>query len=713
LDIKVSAEDLKKSYQEIGAYFATHMSDIKSDTIKKALLEVIREISRDSKGDAVPIREDEIKNSDSFKTIAELFEKSLSLDGTRNDLLTDIKNDQAELLSGILEKIGAVGTTDSERRERETEERARPPERPPAIPPDEEEEPAQGPSVLRRGVSFAGKMIGFGNPLGFIFTIQQVFGKLAGDLLGLLKSSFLDYNKKMREAAKTTGATLTLDEQRQIGGLYTERVKVIDQSLSNNDMLKQWGWAKEAPEAFKKYMAAFRDQFDNLEEIYDTENIVKTFSELANEARASGLGLKEYTDQVSEMRYKFQMDEEKTRKLVLASHDLTKDLTVETGSFLNNMKSLRDSFSTMQFSVDDLVGLNKRFAESIRDGKIAMSDVVNFAKGMKDADEGQQLGMASLLEEQGGIWGKSIIEKIRKTTEGDPLGMAQMLQGAASGSKTVAKELGFDSPESMQKMMRDISIEAVKNLAGEMSGGDKYAELSMFKKLQKAYGLETVSESTNMDVQLQMKKKTDIEAYDFENTTLKNIDTSHMLGSWSTFANSLGAKIEDFGAAQAEGVKFYQHLKNINDALIQTHLADNLEDLSFVINKIIPKTTGWKSIGDITQGVRLSDMVEQFSKAIEAGDIEGNKARTTVAQFALNSYAIMDPRVVSNAITEFLSAATEAEQRAALNKIRIFKKTSKINNQDLFRFNGKSVSEIKAINGKANEKELGKQFGAF
>lgn len=162
-----------------------------------------------------------------------------------------------------------------------------------------------------------------------------------------------------------------------------------------------------------------------------------SIAEMALHARSAGLALKEYQDTVVDLTRTNSMDitqKQKAMEIADAVYATERRMNLEKGFLINNIKSTYQSLSQMGYGIENVVGLNIRFADAIKAGRMSLSDIIDYAKGMKDASEGQFLFFGQLLKEYGGAKGQKIEARTAELAGNDPKVYAYLLGALAKGA---------------------------------------------------------------------------------------------------------------------------------------------------------------------------------------------------------------------------------------------------------------------------------------
>jgi hypothetical protein len=307
-------------------------------------------------------------------------------------------------------------------------------------------------------------------------------------ILSQLKDHFIKSDASIKGLALSGGVmaiSMALDAIKSLWGGIKDEVKNMNKELRQSQQsalgaqsgigtgdfqTQQLKVARNMVEADRFFIAAgvSADQFAEAmivnsrrlnESLSDSGAMRQSIEEMTLHARSAGVAMREYQDTVVELTRTNQMDiSQKDRAMAIADriYATERSLNLEKGYLLNNIKSTYQSLATMGYSIENVVGLNIRFADSIKAGRMSLNDIVDYAKGMKDATEGQRLFFGRAIQQYGSAQGRNVESAVREMSGGDPVQYAYLMQrlieGTVDNNSALAKATGLTDKTSASFM---------------------------------------------------------------------------------------------------------------------------------------------------------------------------------------------------------------------------------------------------------------------
>lgn len=307
-------------------------------------------------------------------------------------------------------------------------------------------------------------------------------------VLGQLKDHFVKSDMSMKGLAMSGGImaiSMALDAIKSLWGGIKEEVTNMNKNLRANQQTalsaqggigtgefqtQQLKLAQNMVETDKFFIAAgvSAEQFSEAmivnsrrlnESLSNANQMRESIGEMTLHARAAGVAMREYQDTVVELTRTNQMDiSQKSRAMDIADriYATERALNLEKGYLLNNIKSTYQSLATMGYSIENVVGLNIRFADAIKAGRMSLNDIIDYAKGMKDATEGQRVFFGQMLQQYGSEKGRKVESVVREMSGGDMVTYSYLMKGLIEGvvDKRIAAATGLTN-ETSQSFMKE------------------------------------------------------------------------------------------------------------------------------------------------------------------------------------------------------------------------------------------------------------------
>lgn len=347
------------------------------------------------------------------------------------------------------------------------------------------------PGLISQGVGGASSLVGgavSSTLKGLPFVLAGAATQYSKRFLDKFFEGFMTYNEKIREASKELTTFMTSDQMKETGYVAQKTLKEAFDEVKTNVIMKTYGFADEAIQAFGEYASTFRQKFSRLDKL----EVEKELEGLAIRSHSAGMSLSSFVQEVSDAKYTFGMSEEMATGFVSRVADLEKMWDLRTGSLMSNVKSAQSTLAEFGFSLNQTTGLVLRYSKAIEENKISLQDVVNYAKGLRDADEGQLAFMIDKFKSMGGNYA-DLINRIESSAT-TKLGQITMLKGAAQGSVEVAKELGI-SPSKLQRLTGRGMEEVAAAMAREQygPGASRFDILTFLTKFREMLGGEQLA----------------------------------------------------------------------------------------------------------------------------------------------------------------------------------------------------------------------------
>lgn len=345
-------------------------------------------------------------------------------------------------------------------------------------------------------------------------------------ILSQLKDHFIKSDASMKGLALSGGVmaiSMALDAIKSLWGGIKDEVKNMNKELRQNQQsalgaqggigtgdfqTQQLKVARNMVEADRFFIAAgvSADQFAEAmivnsrrlnESLSDSGAMRQSIEEMTLHARSAGVAMREYQDTVVELTRTNQMDiSQKDKAMAIADriYATERSLNLEKGYLLNNIKSTYQSLATMGYSIENVVGLNIRFADSIKAGRMSLSDIVDYAKGMKDATEGQRLFFGRAIQQYGSAEGRKVESAVREMSGGDPVQYAYLMKTLIEGNAVdrnpaLAKATGLTSATA-SSFMRD-EADAVARSMYMARGGTASGYHAWSDRFRSIFGMGT------------------------------------------------------------------------------------------------------------------------------------------------------------------------------------------------------------------------------
>lgn len=307
-------------------------------------------------------------------------------------------------------------------------------------------------------------------------------------VLGQLKDHFVKSDMSMKGLALSGGImaiSMALDAIKSLWGGIKEEVTNMNKNLRANQQTalsaqggigtgefqtQQLKLAQNMVETDKFFIAAgvSAEQFSEAmivnsrrlnESLSSAGQMRESIGEMTLHARAAGVAMREYQDTVVELTRTNQMDiSQKSRAMDIADriYATERALNLEKGYLLNNIKSTYQSLATMGYSIENVVGLNIRFADAIKAGRMSLNDIIDYAKGMKDATEGQRVFFGQMIQEYGSERGRKVESAVREMSGGDMVTYSYLMKGLIEGvvDKRLVAATGL-TDETSQSFMKE------------------------------------------------------------------------------------------------------------------------------------------------------------------------------------------------------------------------------------------------------------------
>lgn len=322
-------------------------------------------------------------------------------------------------------------------------------------------------------------------------------------VLGQLKDHFVKSDMSMKGLALSGGImaiSMALDAIKSLWGGIKEEVTNMNKNLRANQQTalsaqggigtgefqtQQLKLAQNMVETDKFFIAAgvSAEQFSEAmivnsrrlnESLSSAGQMRESIGEMTLHARAAGVAMREYQDTVVELTRTNQMDiSQKSRAMDIADriYATERALNLEKGYLLNNIKSTYQSLATMGYSIENVVGLNIRFADAIKAGRMSLNDIIDYAKGMKDATEGQRVFFGQMLQQYGSERGRKVESAVREMSGGDMVTYSYLMKKLIEGTLDKEKDA---------KLIAATGLTS-ENSAAFMRGEGDLSTFAMFK----------------------------------------------------------------------------------------------------------------------------------------------------------------------------------------------------------------------------------------
>ena len=448
-------------------------------------------------------------------------------------------------------------------------------------------EGAEGPGGMSR------LMDKIGGPIKL--AIGVALGALVGQLTKAVKTAVFDFNKRAQGGLQSAGQVVSGKTLSETPQMAIETFRGLKTELENSPLLKLYG----GENAFAGMMDLQRatgqvssEQMINPEQ--RTEKLLKDMELLGAKALMSGQSLEEFSKAVKEGVQVYGLNQKASEAFVAEVSKWEKKMRMDTGALMNHIRSANGSLRVWGHSLQESMGIAKRWGKAIDQGRIAMSDIIDFAQSLHKQGEGESVFMVQMLskmEGTAGTIGRAIMEK----SGGDPMAMRDLIRRAAEGEKGIGKELGVDMKDyDVRKEFRSGQFRAVRGMSEQMAGGNQNAQNEIMRKM-----LDTLM---------------GVNASGMSTKNLQQVMTTYEKGG--VFGGLGDGKVKEkadaSAVAQAKAIK--EAMQN------QVGIIDNAK---FTVTKAIINAGDW--LTDKMFGGEARSDLEKSKKAvqfIQAGDVE-------------------------------------------------------------------------------------------
>jgi len=441
-------------------------------------------------------------------------------------------------------------------------------------------------------------------------------------LWGGIKEEAMNMNKNLRQNQQTA---LSAQGGIGTGDFQTQQLRLA-QNMAETDRF--FIAAGVSAEQFSEAMIVNARRLG--ESLSDAGTMRESVAEMTVHARAAGVALREYQDTVADLTRTNQMDiSQKDRAMQIADriYATEREMNLEKGYLINNIKSTYQSLATMGYSIENVVGLNIRFAEAIKAGRMSLSDIIDYAKGMKDATEGQRLFFGRAVQQYGSARGQDVESAVRELSGGDPVQysylMQKLIEGAPDARLTQATGL---TDKTAAAFMRD-EAGRVASAMYMARGGTAYGAEAWSERFRGLFGMATpqgafargqILDAAGKPLPTGTAAPTDAQLRELQTSTSKLTTVDEKLGVIKdTFINYVAEKMYGVGSAQSQMQKAIS--------------SGDFESLAKIYGKELAAGTSAQNLQSIATDMLSSGDVDKLSKSagkmgitinVDGGDVE-------------------------------------------------------------------------------------------
>lgn len=342
-------------------------------------------------------------------------------------------------------------------------------------------------SAAAESAAPSGKMMGmFTKMLGGPLKMALAF--FAGDLLGQLtksiKTAVFDFNRRAQGGLQSAGQVVSGQTLAQSPNMAIETFRALKTELENSPLLKLYG----GEQAFANMMDLQRatgqvgaEQMMNPEQ--RTQKLLEDMEQLGAKALMSGQSLEEFSKAVKEGVQVFGLNQKASEAFVAEVSKWEKKMKMDTGALMNHVRAANGSLRMWGHSLQESMGIAKRWGKAIDQGRIAMSDIIDFAQALHKQGEGESVFMTQMLAKMEGQAG-DIAKAIMEQSGGDPMAMRTLIRRAAEGDKGISGQLGLDMKDyDVRRLFRTGQFRAVRGMSEQMAGGNENAQMEIMRKM--------------------------------------------------------------------------------------------------------------------------------------------------------------------------------------------------------------------------------------
>lgn len=311
-----------------------------------------------------------------------------------------------------------------------------------------------------------------------------------------LKKTVGDMPKDMRAALTSGYAGVSAGSMGGAGGLFSQQMVGLQQNVSTNKFFQA------ANVTGDQFLEALMMQSRMLgTNAMETDKASKEIADMAVRAHVAGVSLKEYQQTVIDLTHTAGIgiaNEARARELADQIYETEKKEHLERGFLLNNIKSTYNSLATMGYTIENVTGINVRFAEEIKKGTMSLQDIVAYAKGMKEANQGQHVFALQQIQTLGSPEQQRMASRIAKEGGGDPLMIATLMRGLAENNADVMKKFGMSGTQGSEwykSTINDVMYKFAERNLGVSGGKESMDYLRFAETLSKTFGLAMPTET--------------------------------------------------------------------------------------------------------------------------------------------------------------------------------------------------------------------------
>ncbi len=430
---------------------------------------------------------------------------------------------------------------------------------------------------------------------GIYLQIGYYIANLMGEAAKFIKNLAIDSNQRTREVSKEIQTVLTssMSSTALTNPLIARGIKL---ALEENNTLKQWGYNKEAWDAFLTYLRAntniLRSKGFATMAPEEQEQLFKNFAATAVYARDAGLTLRSFTEKAVEYQHKYNMTFEQARDVVLNLIDKEKELNLKTGTLSSAFENISGTMIKYNLTTHEAINLAVKFGKALERGQVSMEDIISYAEGIHKANTGALNYLIERMSEQEGALGK-IARNLMEMSQGNPLALEKIVKAALEGNKEVLQNLGMNKDEIeriMNRGMRSIIID----MAREISGGNKFGTLAILERLQDALSVSILPKNASVEMQ---QKFLDIAEKGTEkqfNVFKENIEEMKKLSAGNSelkgLFNEVTKKIKEIGYDIRKSVEISLRRNKILEDILSVQNAQEMEN--YIKNMITSLPSG-------------------------------------------------------------------------------------------------------------------------
>ena len=312
-----------------------------------------------------------------------------------------------------------------------------------------------------------------------------------------VKETALNLPKDTREAMKSAYQSMSAEQVGGAGAFLGRQLVGMEQAVATNEFFKAAGVGG------KEFLDALAQQTRRLNETsVVSKDAIASMANMAVHAHVAGVSLKEYQDAVINITHTTGMGiekQERAKELADAIYETEKKEHLERGFLLKNIQSTYQSLATMGYTVENVIGINVRFADQIQKGTMSLQDLILFAKGMKDATQGQHVFAVQTISELGDARQRQLMADVSRAAGGDPLKLSMLMRSLAEGYMPVAEKFGFktsaEASQEYTRMMGDVMYKFAERNLGVTGGKTGVDFLKLAPELSKMFGLAMPTET--------------------------------------------------------------------------------------------------------------------------------------------------------------------------------------------------------------------------